>query len=100
MSYLKEALKRKEQELSNIVENVKASLAGAPKGQLKISHCGKSIQFYCRSKEKDDSSQTEKYIRKDNQKLAYQLAQRDYDEKLMEIAEQELKSVQKLLKKI
>lgn len=97
MSYLKAALLKKEKELTNIIMKTRSSLERAPQGQLRISHCGKTIQYYWRSKKKEGVPQTEKYIRKDNLQLAYRLAQRDYDQKLLETAEKSLKSIQKLL---
>lgn len=98
MSYLKEALLKKEKELKNIIVRTKESLKDAPEGHLRISQSGKKVQYYYRSQETDGPYKTGKYIRKENQQLAYRLAQRDYEKKLLKVAENRLASVQKLLK--
>lgn len=97
MSYLQEALLKKEKELNNLIIQTQQSLRDAPSGQLRISPKGNKVQYYYRTKETDGPFRNGQYIRKTNQDLAYQLAQRDYDRKLLEAAERELASVQKLL---
>lgn len=89
MSYLQEALRKEEKELSSLIMKTKQSLADAPDGQLRIAHCGKIPQYYYRSKETDGTFRTGQYIRKDQQQLAYRMAQRDYERKLLEAAEKE-----------
>ena len=97
MSYLQEALLKKEEELSNLITQIRQSLCDAPSGQLRISAKGKKIQYYYRTQETNGPFRNGQYIRKKDQELAYRLAQRDYDRKLLEIAEKELASVQRLL---
>lgn len=98
MSYLKEALLKKEKELNNIIEKAEVSLQDAPKGKLRIAYDGVTPRYYYRSQELDGPFRTGKYIRKENQQFAYRLAQRDYDQKLLETAEKQQKAIQKLMK--
>lgn len=98
MSYLLEALLRKERELNNLIPLLKQDLQDVPDGQLRISHTGSVPQYYYRSEKTDGPFKNGKYIKKENIQLAYALAQRDYDNKLLQRAEKRLKSVQSLLK--
>lgn len=98
MSYLKEALLKKEKELNEMITQLEESLRDAPEGRLRIAHCGKKPQYYYHSKETEAGFQGGQYIRKENEELAYRLAQKDYESKLLETAEKELVPVKKFLK--
>lgn len=98
MSGLQEELLKKEEELKNLIAICEESLKNVPEGQLRIAHKGNVSQYYYRSKETDGLFKTGKYIRKENIQLAYSIAQRDYDRKLLETAKKRLKSIQNVLK--
>lgn len=95
MSYLSEALLKKENELKEIITRLKESLRDTPEGKLRIDHCGKIPQYYYCTKETEADFKRGQYIRKENKQLAYRLAQKDYEQKLLETAEKELASVQR-----
>lgn len=98
MTDLRKLLIRKEEELSVLIESLEESLTGAPEGGLRIMHGSNVPQYFYRSEETDGPYKTGQYIKKENMQLAYLLAQRDYERKLLKIAEMQLKSIRKFLK--
>lgn len=75
-----------EEELRNLEELIikaEKSLENAPKGILRISKSGSTIQYYRRENEKDKNGQ---YIKKKNRNLAYGLAQKEYDKEVLQAA--------------
>lgn len=75
---------RKElEELEKIIEKAQSSLKNAPEGSLRISKKKNTVQYYWRTDPKDTHG---KYIKKSQQKLIQQLAQKNYDKKILEIA--------------
>ena len=83
---LEELLERKEL-LAKIEEVKKQSIKKAPVGKLHIAKRGKYRAYYIRKASKDISGE---YIKRENINLAYQLAQTEYDEKLIEHISNEL----------
>lgn len=97
MSYLHNALVKKEKELLEIIKLTSESLKNAPEGNLRISQNGKTTQYYYRSKETDGPYKTGQYIKKQNIGLACELAQKDYDKKILQTAQHRLDTIEKLL---
>ena len=83
---LEELLERKEL-LAKIEEVKKQSIKKAPVGKLHIAKRGKYRSYYNRKNSKDISGE---YIKRENINLAYQLAQTEYDEKVIEHISNEL----------
>ncbi len=122
MRSLYEELKREEKKLIDIINRTTNFISGAPKGKLRISHNGNKEQYYYREvsrvdekmilseKKANEEKNMEndggvgvtyslgKYIRQADVKLAYNLAQRDYDEDLLKLAKKRLAHVQAMLK--
>lgn len=157
MNRLIQDLLQEEKRLKQLIEVLTKSLSKAPDGNLRISRCGKSVQYYIKpgksnskrftikdpslNKMNNDESELKKismsrggrndkylpvdkiserladdveacylhysanamkpehgfYVRKCDEKLAFAIAQRDYDLKLLRISEKRLNSVQSLL---
>lgn len=120
MKHLMEELLQEEKSLNRFITAITKSLKDAPEGRLRISHKKKSVQYYYRhnrtnTKKFFESKTSEMelpylksitdnvesdhgiYIKKCDAKLAYAIAQRDYDEALLKIVEERLKRVQSLL---
>ena len=94
MNEIKELLKSREKQLLNLKKEIEKSLKKAPKGTLRICKSKNRTQFYHRTNPKDFSG---KYIPKKNHILAKNLAQKDYNQKLLVSIEKEICSIQKYL---
>lgn len=97
MNDLIEILLQKQQELIDIIEHMTLATKNAPKGFLRIAHKNNAIQYYHKSEENSLLHKSGKYIRKENRKLAYDLAQRDYNLSVLKIARKQLNLVQQFL---
>lgn len=86
------------------LEKVKVSLAKVlpkyPKGKLRASVSGNSVQYYHRT-EKDDFNRLHgRYIRQKDRAVAEQLAQKEYEQKLLACVEKELGILQQYEKEM
>ena len=83
--------------LENLIEEQKEKLLNAPEGKLRISHQNNYPRYYHKasSVEKKEGQ----YIDKNHYHLAHELAQKEYDEKILECAENELKALIVFIKK-
>ena len=90
---LEELSVRKEllSQLANIKER---SIKNAPKGKLHIAKRGKYKAFYIRKSSKDLAGE---YIKRENISLAYQLAQAEYDEMLVNHIHDELSRIDRYI---
>lgn len=75
MDELQELMKMKASKLAEIIEHADKSLKNAPKGYLRISKNKNTDQYYWRT---DPKNSCGKYIRKKEQNLIHQLAQKSY----------------------
>ena len=75
-----------------IDEDKEKSLAEAPEGSLRLCQHGDKIQYYHRNNPKDFNGV---YIKEKDRELAKQLAQKDYDKKVLTCAEKELNAIDK-----
>ncbi len=73
---------------------VEESLKNAPQGILKISKCRNLTQYYLR---KDKQDRKGKYLNEENKILAYQLAQKEYDEQVLAVLEEQQAKLQKII---
>ncbi len=89
---LLEALKARNLYLKKIITEKEKTIAKAPEGLLRISRSGNRIQYYYRTDPKDFNGE---YIKDDNCQLACKLAQKDYDSRVLKIAEAEIKLTKK-----
>ncbi len=79
--------------LGKIVLNKEQELKNAPQGKLRIAKHRGSFQHYVR---KTPSDKNGEYIPKDNHNLANKLAQKEYDEAVLDLAKTELEILKKL----
>ena len=111
MKSLYEELMQEEQTLKGIIARITKSLESAPEGGLRIVHSERRVQYYNIPSKKqqemelgvEEGSNNKllkqgEYIRQADVKLAYDLAQRDYDEDLLKLAKKRLAHVQAMLK--
>ena len=75
-------------ELSNLIAIKQKALKAAPEGNLRISKSNGVVQYYHKSTSEKTGGH---YIFAKNKKLAQQLAQKEYDKKVLAAAKQELK---------
>ena len=89
------ALKRSVIDLKALIESKKQSIQDAPKGELRIDNRQTYNHYYWKTK---DGTEKGEYIPSEKRELAYRLAQRNYDEKILKIADKELILTTKILK--
>lgn len=85
-------LKERENLLLQIKNEKEKALLNVPEGALRICSHGNRTQYYQRMNPKDFNGT---YIRGNNLQLAHDLAQKDYDTKVLKAAEKELKAIEK-----
>ena len=81
-------------ELSNLLAIKQKALKAAPQGKLRISKSNGVLQYYHKSTSEKTGG---RYIHAKNKKLAQQLAQKEYDRKVFEAANLELKLLNRTL---
>lgn len=93
MKHIYEHLSERESYLHTLQKEKKQEIQQAPEGTLRIDKRMKgNVYFHRKSKENFNGV----YIRKKNQELAMQLAQKDYNEKLLRTIRQELSAIEKI----
>ena len=95
MKKIQTLLDAREKYLLQLKRDKEKSLKKVPEGSLRINPKKDKIQYYHRTNPKDSSGT---YIRQENFNLAQKLAQKDYDEKILQASEKELKAIQKYKK--
>ena len=91
---LLQKLRQRRDELREIVRKKKVSVKKAPAGCFKYTRRKNSFEYYWKA----PGAQRYSYIPKENSKLAAELAQKSYDEKVLKAASKELKLIDKLIK--
>lgn len=81
-------------ELSNLLAIKQKALKAAPEGNLRISKSNGTVQYYHKSTSEKTGGH---YILAKNKNLAQQLAQKEYDKKVLAAANQELKLLNRTL---
>jgi len=94
MTDIKGALEERRNELLCIKQEKERELGHAPAGNLRICSKGKRIQYYHRNNPKDTSGV---YIREQDINFARQLAQKEYDRKVLSAVQKELHAIEKYL---
>lgn len=93
--YIYEAIQNRLDELERVLNQVRNRKNRAPEGTLRIVQKGEYLQYYHRKEAKDTRGS---YLKKQESELAHQLAQKDYDQKLIHELEQEITVLSKCLK--
>ena len=81
------------QDLEEVIRAKEIELKNAPEGQLRVAKCKNSIQYFVRHGAKDNNGT---YIRSKNLNMAIELAQKEYDEKVLTAAKNEIKLLKKM----
>ena len=93
MRGLKKLLLEERKRLEGIIKIKQSELNNKPEGTLRLSKRKGNIQYYhC-----TDENKLGKYIVKGNEELIKSLAQKSYDEKLLQLAEKRLKQIDRIL---
>lgn len=94
MRGLKSLLLAEQKRLEEIIKSTKNQLINRPEGTLRISKSKNYLQYYhCTEKNK-----LGKYIAKGNEELIQALAQKTYDEKILQLAEKRILQINRILK--
>jgi hypothetical protein len=92
MEESRKTLKERKEYLQQLVKEKNQALQKAPEGWLRTCKHREGWQYYYRNNPKDSNGC---YIKEQDMKFAKCLAQRDYDRKLVNTAEQEIKAIDK-----
>ena len=93
---LRKMLLKERERLQKIEEKTREQLKNAPEGQLRISKTNHHIQYYLCTEGCPRKNGV--YLHKTEKELAYQLAQKRYDEKVLHLVNKRLKQIEKLAK--
>lgn len=85
-----EMLEKRLLELKVLLEKAKRSVKARLQGHLRISQKGNSIEYYHIT---SSDEPLRKYIPLNQEKLARQLAQKDYEKKALKLIEEEIKAI-------
>lgn len=94
---LRDEVRMRREYLEKIKASIVKTLPKYPKGKLRASVSGKSVQYYHRT---EKNNRYGKYIRRKDRSLAEQLAQKEYEGKLLASIESELGILQKYEKEV
>ena len=87
-----EVLDRRAEDLLNLIKVKEHALKNAPEGTVRIVCRGKKLQFYRKTEGGDYQG---KYMPREEDELARRLIQKDYDERSLEKAHDELRLIQR-----
>lgn len=90
-------LKSRAKDLEELIAIKEGSILNAPEGRIRASSGRGRNQYYFL--DKDNQKARGKYIRQSDLDLAKALIQRDYNEKIVKLAKEELKTLKSLIKK-
>ena len=94
MKRLKELLLGERKRLENIIKIEQRRLIDKPEGTLRLSKSKEYMQYYYCTEENKQG----KYIGKGNEEWIRILAQKSYDEKILQLADKRLKQINRILK--
>ena len=90
---LRDRLLEEQRRMETILKKVQERLKNAPDGKLRISKCKKWVQYYYNT---TSGKKGGSYISKDKGDMISRLAQKDYDEKVMKLAQRRLSQLRRL----
>ena len=94
MKGLKNKLLEEQERLECIIKFQKAQLKNVPEGSLRLSKSHGKYQYY----QCTDNKKKGKYLSKDDMMLIRGLAQKTYDERVLQLAEKRISQIQKITK--
>lgn len=86
-------------QLERIASEARKRLLTVPEGRLRIMRKGNGVEYYYKNEHKNGRYDNGRYMKKSEVKLAKELAQRDYDERLVKNAEERIKAIETFLEK-
>lgn len=89
-------MQERKRQLEELLSMVKGRISRAPSGTLRISQRGQYLQYYHRTEPKDTKG---KYIKKSEIDLVKELAQKDYDQRIIIEIERQLEVINNCLEK-
>lgn len=92
MEQVKSMLEAREKYLIQIKEEKQKALLNAPEATLRVCSSGDRVQYYQRTDPKDFNG---KYIKEKDIYIAQELAQKDYDKKVLRAIDKELDAIRK-----
>ena len=98
MQGLKELLTNEENRLNNIKRIVDDRLKDAPSGTVRVTTANNKVQYIHCVEDSNEAGYKLSYIKKNDQALAYRLAQKSYDQKIQKLVDRRLKQLDKLTK--
>ena len=96
-SRLLEALEERKASIEYLIEQKNKALQEKINGNLRISRNGKHFDYYLCTSKCDTHGE---YIKAANRELAFKIAQRDYDSRILEFAEAETKEIRRLIRQL
>lgn len=97
MQTIESTLRKEMHHLEKIAKEARRRLEAAPKGHLRAMKKRGGVEYYYKSA--DGGSGNGRYMKKSEEKLAKELAQRDYDERVVKNAEERMKAINTFLGK-
>lgn len=94
MKELLNKIKAEIHELEKAKEKIEEALKRKPEGKLRISKCRTTVQYYHK---KNGGQPNGKYLRKNQQKLISQLAQKEYEEKIYKLLCEKISMLKKFM---
>ena len=92
---LQERLSKEVRRLEEVVEQARERIEKAPEGSLRVSNAGKLVRYYQYLGKKDGKLQ-ERYLHKDQIALVQKLAQKSYDERVLNQASKDLANLRRI----
>lgn len=92
-------LRKEAQELKKIVREVEKREKRAPAGTLRISRKKNSVEYYIKNGDKEEKTVNGSYVKKNELKIVKEIAQRDYDIKVLRNAKSRLHAIETFLEK-
>lgn len=97
MKGLKKKLLEEQERLEKVICETKTQLETAPEGTLRLSKTKKYTQYYHCTDRNRQKSPNGRYLKKKEMELVRQLAQKEYDEKVLCLAEKRAQQISKLI---
>lgn len=99
MKTIETILREEINHLKIMVEDGKRRLAAAPAGRLRIMKKRGGVEYYYKSKGSGNANSNGRYLKKSEANLAQEIAQRDYDIRMVKNAEERIKAIDTFLEK-
>ncbi len=94
-TFLNEIEKRMEK-LKQIIEEKQEALQNAPQGVINICKTNERVQYYYKESSQDT---VRKYLKNNEIHIVKDLFQKDYDQRVLRLAQKELKQLERLMEK-